>query len=422
MSTSLMTTRRFAPLFWCQAFSAFGDNFLKQALVFVLLFRLGEAESGALIQLAAAALTFPFFFLSGVGGEIADRFDKAIVARRLKLFEISVAVLAVVGFAFHSIAVLFLAVFLYGVIAALFGPIKYGILPDHLKREELTKGNALVEGGTFIAILIGTIVAGLAAGDGGDPLHFAWLMLVSATATWIASLFIPRTGEGAPNLKINPNIAASTISLIKYVRADQRLWWGALVASWFWLVGAVVLSMLPTLAEHTIGGTAGVVTLFLTIFSVVGCDRIGLGRLARARAHRAAADADRWRVDRPVRDRPRPDFIGTGASGEPDRLCALFLLAALDPYRHRSRRVGDRRRLVHRADVRRGAGVGRFRSSRPRGCRRQRAQRRLHGGRRRFLRPAANARHAASPCCSCSSASPISSSPCSSPAPCRRAG
>ena len=268
MSTSLMTTRRFAPLFWCQAFSAFGDNFLKQALVFVLLFRLGEAESGALIQLAAAALTFPFFFLSGVGGEIADRFDKAIVARRLKLFEISVAVLAVVGFAFHSIAVLFLAVFLYGVIAALFGPIKYGILPDHLAREELTKGNALVEGGTFIAILIGTIVAGFAAGDGGDPLHFAWLMLVSATATWIASLFIPRTGEGAPNLKINPNIAASTISLIKYVRADRRLWWGALVASWFWLVGAVVLSMLPTLAEHTIGGTAGVVTLFLTIFSV----------------------------------------------------------------------------------------------------------------------------------------------------------
>src|ERR1700677_3309493 len=145
MSASLMTTRRFAPLFWCQAFSAFGDNFLKQALVFVLLFQLGEAESGPLIQLAAAALTFPFFFLSGLGGEMADRFDKAIVARRLKLFEIAVAVVAVIGFWFHSIALLFLAVFLYGVIAALFGPIKYGILPDHLKREELTKGNALVE-------------------------------------------------------------------------------------------------------------------------------------------------------------------------------------------------------------------------------------------------------------------------------------
>src|SRR6516225_3973061 len=275
MSTSLMTTRRFAPLFWTQAFSAFSDNFLKQSLVFVILFQLGEAASGALIQLAAAALTVPFFFLSGLGGEVADRFDKAIVARRLKLVEIAVAALAVIGFFLHSrgfvtasIVVLFLAVFLYGVIAAMFGPIKYGILPDHLAREELTKGNALVEGGTFLAILIGTIVAGFAAGDGGDPSHFAWLMMVSASACWISSLVIPRTGEGAPNLKINPNIAASTISLIKYVRAYRRLWWGALVASWFWLVGAVVLSMLPTLAEYYIGGTAGVVTLFLTIFSV----------------------------------------------------------------------------------------------------------------------------------------------------------
>src|ERR1700728_5450317 len=119
MSTSLMTTRRFAPLFWCQAFSAFGDNFLKQALVLLILFQLSGADSGALIQLAGAALTVPFFFLSGIGGEIADRYDKAIVARRLKLFEIGVAVLAVAGFVFHSLSVLFLSVFLYGVIAAL---------------------------------------------------------------------------------------------------------------------------------------------------------------------------------------------------------------------------------------------------------------------------------------------------------------
>jgi acyl-[acyl-carrier-protein]-phospholipid O-acyltransferase/long-chain-fatty-acid--[acyl-carrier-protein] ligase len=268
MSTSLMTTRRFAPLFWCQAFSAFGDNFLKQALVLLILFQLSAADSGALIQLAGAALTVPFFFLSGIGGEIADRYDKAIVARRLKLFEIGVAVLAVAGFVFHSLSVLFLSVFLYGVIAALFGPIKYGILPDHLARDELTKGNALVEGGTFLAILLGTIVAGLAAGGGGDPIHFAWLMLVSAAACWIASLFIPRTGEGAPNLAINPNIAASTIGLVRYVYADSRLWWGALVVSWFWLVGIVVLSLLPSLAKHLIGGTDGVVTLFLTIFSI----------------------------------------------------------------------------------------------------------------------------------------------------------
>ncbi len=268
MSTSLMTARRFAPLFWCQFFSAFGDNFLKQALVLLILFQVSASDSGALIQLAGAALTFPFFFLSGIGGELADRFDKATVARRLKLFEIGVAALAVAGFAFHSLGVLFLAVFLYGVIAALFGPIKYGILPDHLAREELTKGNALVEGGTFLAILLGTIVAGLAAAGGGDIIHFAWLMIVSAAACWIASLFIPATGEGAPHLRVNPNIAASTIALIRYIRAEPRLWWGAMVASWFWLVGIVVLSLLPPLVTYQIGGTEGVVTLFLAIFSV----------------------------------------------------------------------------------------------------------------------------------------------------------
>ena len=268
MSTSLMTTRRFAPLFWCQFFSAFGDNFLKTALVFVILFQVAGANSGALITLAGATLIAPFFFLSGLGGELADRYDKAFVAQRLKLAEIGVAALAVAGFAFHSLILLFLAVFLFGVIASLFGPIKYGILPDHLAREELPSGNALVEGGTFLAILLGTIVAGLAAKGGGDPIHFAWLMMVSALACWVASLFIPPTGEGAPASSINRNIFVSTGTLIKYIRAEPRLWWGALVASWFWLVGALVLSLLPPLVTFDIGGTAGVVTLFLTIFSV----------------------------------------------------------------------------------------------------------------------------------------------------------
>src|SRR5208337_575786 len=140
------------------------------------------------------------------------------------LAEIGVAALAVTSFAFHSLILLFVAVFLFGVIASLFGPIKYGILPDQLAREELTAGNALVEGGTFLAILLGTIVAGLAAKDGGDPIHFAWLMMVSAVACWVASRFIPPTGEGAPDLAINPNIFVSTARLIKYIRGEPRLW------------------------------------------------------------------------------------------------------------------------------------------------------------------------------------------------------
>jgi acyl-[acyl-carrier-protein]-phospholipid O-acyltransferase / long-chain-fatty-acid--[acyl-carrier-protein] ligase len=268
MSTSLMTTRRFAPLFWCQFFSAFSDNFLKTALVFVILFQIAGANSEVLITLAGATLIFPFFILSGLGGELADRYDKAFVAQRLKLFEIGVAALAVAGFAFHSLIILFVAVLLFGTIASLFGPIKYGILPDHLSRAELPSGNALVEGGTFLAILIGTIVAGIAARGGSDPIHFAWLMMVSALACWIASRFIPPTGERAPNLVINRNIFASAGALIKYVRGEPRLWWGSLVASWFWLVGALVMSLLPPLVTYYIGGTEPVVTVFLTIFSV----------------------------------------------------------------------------------------------------------------------------------------------------------
>jgi acyl-[acyl-carrier-protein]-phospholipid O-acyltransferase / long-chain-fatty-acid--[acyl-carrier-protein] ligase len=268
MSMALMTKRRFAPLFLCQFFAAFGDNFLKTALVFVILFEVSGANSGVLITLAGATLIAPFFFLSGLGGELADRYDKAFVAQRIKLTEIGAAVIAVAGFAFHSLTLLFVAVALFGTLASLFGPIKYGILPDLLERKELPSGNALIEGGTFLAILLGTIVAGIAANGNSSPIHFAWLMILTALASWASSLLIPGTKAGDPDLAINRNIFVSTGSLLKQVRADPRLWWGAIVASWFWLVGALVLSLLPPLVTFNIGGDEQVVTVFLTIFSV----------------------------------------------------------------------------------------------------------------------------------------------------------
>ncbi|HEX3503667.1 MAG TPA: MFS transporter, partial [Xanthobacteraceae bacterium] len=268
MSISLMTSRRFAPLFWCQFFAAFGDNFLKTALVFVILYEVSGANSGVLITLAGATLIAPFFFLSGLGGELADRYDKSFVAQRVKLVEIGAALVGVAGFAFHSLTLLFLAVGLFGTLASLFGPVKYGILPDLLPREELPSGNALIEGGTFLAILIGTIVAGIAANGDSNPIHFAWLMILTALLSWGSSLLIPKVPAGAPDLRINHNIFVSTGSLLKQVRADKRLWWGAIVASWFWLVGALILSLLPPLVSHDIGGTEEVVTLFLTIFSI----------------------------------------------------------------------------------------------------------------------------------------------------------
>ena len=140
----------------------------------------------------------------------------------------------------QSLPILFVALAGFGVIAALFGPIKYGILPDHLRREQLPAGNALVEGATFVAILLGTIVGGIAARAGGDVAAFAVLVMGFALACWLASLAIPPTGEGAPQLKVALNIAASTAAMSRHLRADPRLWWGALVTSWFWLVGIVV--------------------------------------------------------------------------------------------------------------------------------------------------------------------------------------
>src|SRR6516165_1690134 len=268
MASSLLMTRRFAPLFWCQFFSAFSDNFLKNSLVFLILFHIGGANAESLITLAAAIFIAPYFFLSALGGELADRYDKARVAQRLKLAEIGIAFLAVLGFALHSVPVLFVVLFLFGVIAALFGPIKYGILPDHLARSELPAGNALVEGATFIAILLGTIVGGIAARDGGDPARFSFLMIAFSLMCWVSSLFIPPTGAGAPDLAVHRNVLVSTAGLLNFLREDRRLWWGAVVTSWFWLVGAVALSLMPPLVKNALAGNEDVVTACLAIFSI----------------------------------------------------------------------------------------------------------------------------------------------------------
>ena len=268
MFATLLSSRRFAPLFWCQFFSAFNDNFLKTAIGFLILATIAKEQSAALISLSAAIFIAPFFFLSALGGQIADRFDKAKVARLLKLAEIGVAFVAVAGFTLHSLPVLFAALFGFGVIAALFGPIKYGILPDHLAESELPAGNALVEAATFLAILLGTIIGGVTAASGGDPSTLAFLMIALAIACWAASLWIPETGRAAPDLAVNPNILASTISLLRDLKREPRLWWGGLVVGWFWLVGAIMLSILPPLVKNGLGGTESVVTLGLAVFSI----------------------------------------------------------------------------------------------------------------------------------------------------------
>jgi acyl-[acyl-carrier-protein]-phospholipid O-acyltransferase/long-chain-fatty-acid--[acyl-carrier-protein] ligase len=273
MPLPIMLSRRFAPLFWCQFFAAFNDNFLKTALVFVVLFHLNSRDAEVLISLASAIFIAPYFFLSALGGQLADRYDKALVAQRLKFVEIFVAGVAAWGYVQASLAVLYAALLGFGVLAALFGPVKYGILPDHLLREQLPLGNALVEGATFVAILLGTIAGGLAARDEGTRVLFVAPVIGFAIACWLSARLIPATGEAAPDLRVSPNIATSTTAMIRHLRADPRLWWGAMVASWFWLVGIVVLSLLPPLIKTLIGGNEDAVTAYLAIFTVA----VGIG-------------------------------------------------------------------------------------------------------------------------------------------------
>jgi acyl-[acyl-carrier-protein]-phospholipid O-acyltransferase/long-chain-fatty-acid--[acyl-carrier-protein] ligase len=268
MIRQLMSSRRFAPLFWAQFFAALNDNVLKNALVIILLYGAVTEHGDALVTVAGAVFIFPFFILSGLGGELADKYVKSVVARRLKFAEIFVAVFAASGFFLHSVPLLFAALALFGIVAALFGPVKYAMLPDQLSIGELATGNALVEGATFMAILIGTIAGGqLVAGSS----HMGWVSLTVialALLSWGFAARIPHTAPSAPDLAITANPWTSTCHLLKTLYAEPRLWDGMVIVSWFWLVGAVVLSLLPALVKDIIGGSEGVVTLCLATFAI----------------------------------------------------------------------------------------------------------------------------------------------------------
>jgi acyl-[acyl-carrier-protein]-phospholipid O-acyltransferase / long-chain-fatty-acid--[acyl-carrier-protein] ligase len=288
MFTALMTSRRFAPMFWCQFCAALNDNFVKNALVFLILYTVTE-NGGVLVTLAGVALMAPFMILSATGGEIADRHDKAIVAQRLKLIEIPVALLAAIGFYANSLPVLFLTLVCLGILAALFGPIKYGILPVHLKTEELSAGNALIEGATFLAILIGTIAGGLVLTYDLVPTvnHDAIPVIAAsviglALLSWLAARQLLPTGSAAPNLQIQTNPFAATKDLLIELRADMRIWQGAIISGWFWVVGALILALLQPLVIGHIGGAPAVYTAVLLVFTV----SIALGSALAALASR----------------------------------------------------------------------------------------------------------------------------------------
>ena len=284
MIFALLKARRFAPLFWSQFFSAFNENLVRNMLAMIILFKVGHDHAGPLVTLALGVFILPAVVLSGVGGELADSRDKAQVAWWLKIAEMGVQVVAAAGFWFTSIVTLYVALFLLGVIATLYTPIKYGILPDHLRREELTGGNALVEGAGFVAILLGLAAGGLTGLEGiPKPLVIAELVVVAllcVASTW----FIPSTRAGAPDLRISRNPIRSTFALIGDIRRDDNLWVGCMGSSWFWLSGSVSLVVIPVVVKERIGAGVEVETAISLFFAIgVGLGSLAAGWLSRGR-------------------------------------------------------------------------------------------------------------------------------------------
>ncbi len=378
MFKALITSRRFAPLFWCQFLSALNDNFVKNALVILILFKIGSESGGALVALAGAVLVAPFFILSGIGGELADRYDKAVVAEKLKRAEIPVAMIAALGFVLQSVPLLFVALGLYGVIAALFGPIKYGILPALLEPKELPAGNAFVESATFAAILIGTIGGGMAASDSNGVWVLAGLVVGLAVLCWFSASLIPKMGAAAPGLAIDFNPWTSTKSLLTHLRSDRRLWVGGLITSWFWLVGTVVLSLLPVLIKDIIGGGESVAILALVVFTIgIAIGSAGAARASRTRPNLALVPIGALLMGCFALDLA---WTASGLVKSPEVLTVGGLLASVTGWRILIDLDGPRRcrRFLHRAGVRRGSALGARRRARADHRRVQRAVRAVH--------------------------------------------
>jgi acyl-[acyl-carrier-protein]-phospholipid O-acyltransferase / long-chain-fatty-acid--[acyl-carrier-protein] ligase len=277
----LLPTKRLGPLFWAQFAGALNDNLLKNAYVILVAYR-GATSAGAIeliVTVATAIFILPYFLFSATAGEIADKYEKTRALQRIKLAEIGVVLLGGVSLLWGGIVFQLFVLFLLGVQATFFGPVKYAILPELLATGELVDGNALIDAGTFIAILVGTIAGGLLILlPRGGILTFAVLLVVSC-ASYAASRFIPSTSSAAPGLRLSANLIFLTWEVVALARARPRVWGAVLGISWFWLVGAAVLSQFPNFAKGYLAAGNQVVTLFLAL----NCIGIGVGCFACSR-------------------------------------------------------------------------------------------------------------------------------------------
>ncbi len=273
----LLKQRRFLPFFMTQFLGAFNDNLFKNALIILITFHLTSSlEIHVLVNISAGLFILPFFLFSATAGQLADKFDKAVLMRHVKTVEILIMLLGALGVYFQNIPLLLSVLFLMGTQSTFFGPAKYGILPQHLNEQELTGGNGLVETGTFLAILLGTLFGGVLVGlsDIGRHVVSVFIVVVAVIGRW-CSHFIPIAPPPDPELKVNFNIVTESVRIVKFTVHNHTVFLSILGISWFWFYGSVFLTQFPSYTKSTLGGDGTVATLLLTFFSI----GIGAGSL-----------------------------------------------------------------------------------------------------------------------------------------------
>lgn len=274
--THLLKSRRFLPLFITQFFGAFNDNAFKNALLIWFTYDLAQkngADTQIIVTIAAGLFILPFFLFSALAGQFADKFEKSKLIQKIKQVEVILMICCFIGFSMQSLNFLLVILFFMGCQSTFFGPLKYSLLPLHLKDDELVSGNGLIEAGTFISILLGTIIGGLLIRVDHGVLIVSSIVIFFALVGYFSSRFIPKSVSDDPKLKINFNIFSQTIKIINYARAEKTVFLSILGISWFWLIGIIFLTGFPLYAKNIIIGDEKIVTLFLSIFSI----GIGIG-------------------------------------------------------------------------------------------------------------------------------------------------
>ncbi len=274
---ALLGKKRFLPFFLTQLLGAFNDNIFKQSLILAILFKISaDADKSLLVNLCALLFILPFFLFSALGGQFGEKFPKDALIRKIKLAEIVIMLLGATGVLLGSLPLMLAVLFAMGTQSALFGPVKYSILPQHLREEELVGGNALVEMGTFLAILAGTIGAGIIMASTGYASIVAASVVIVAVLGYLASRAIPSAHAAMPELKLDWNILRQSWLIMKLGLGQRPAVSRSLIGnSWFWFLGAVYLTQIPAYAKEWLYGDESVVTLILTVFSL----GIGLGSM-----------------------------------------------------------------------------------------------------------------------------------------------